>query len=270
MIKTRSGFTIVELLIVVVVIALLAAISLVAYTGIQKRAAEVTLQSDLRQAKTYMERQKIDTGSFPTDTSDIPKSPSSEYELSFEGTDFCLTATTSTANASPFHITTQTGVASGPCLGHEYGGPAPAGVNIAPPFSQWTLSGGAMYNTSTKEITFTTTNSTAVSPYIRVDSPLSFTMSADINSPVKDAGPDGQRVYGSSYFDGSYTPYTLSNGYTGNGSAGYLPANTWTRPNWTITASGPNFMYLQFRLQVSTSYGVPGTRMRDPIITLTR
>lgn len=36
--KTTSGFTIVELLIVIVVIAILAAISIVAYTGIQNRA----------------------------------------------------------------------------------------------------------------------------------------------------------------------------------------------------------------------------------------
>ena len=38
MIKTKSGFTIVELLIVIVVIAILAAISIVAYNGIQQRA----------------------------------------------------------------------------------------------------------------------------------------------------------------------------------------------------------------------------------------
>ncbi len=36
--KLRSGFTIVELLIVIVVIAILAAISIVSYTGIQNRA----------------------------------------------------------------------------------------------------------------------------------------------------------------------------------------------------------------------------------------
>ena len=36
--KTRSGFTLAELLIVIVVIAVLAAISVVVYNGVQKRA----------------------------------------------------------------------------------------------------------------------------------------------------------------------------------------------------------------------------------------
>jgi len=43
----QSGFTIVELLIVIVVIAILATITFVAYGGIQRSAAEATLKSDL-------------------------------------------------------------------------------------------------------------------------------------------------------------------------------------------------------------------------------
>lgn len=43
----RTGFTIVELLIVIVVIAILAAITIVAYTGIQDRAKESNVRSDL-------------------------------------------------------------------------------------------------------------------------------------------------------------------------------------------------------------------------------
>ncbi len=48
MIKKANAFTIVELLIVIVVIAILAAISIVAYTGIQNRANDTAVQSDIR------------------------------------------------------------------------------------------------------------------------------------------------------------------------------------------------------------------------------
>ncbi len=44
----NQGFTIVELLIVIVVIAILAAISVVAYTGIQNRANDAAVQNDLK------------------------------------------------------------------------------------------------------------------------------------------------------------------------------------------------------------------------------
>ena len=48
MIKKAHGFTIVELLIVIVVIAILAAISIVAYTGIQERAQAASVASALK------------------------------------------------------------------------------------------------------------------------------------------------------------------------------------------------------------------------------
>ena len=50
------GFTIVELLIVIVVIAILAAITIVAYTGVQDRAKESNVQSDL---SAFMKRIEI-------------------------------------------------------------------------------------------------------------------------------------------------------------------------------------------------------------------
>lgn len=49
--KTKSGFTIVELLIVIVVIAILAAMSIVAYNGIQERARKTSQQATLTQTE---------------------------------------------------------------------------------------------------------------------------------------------------------------------------------------------------------------------------
>ena len=57
--NTPQGFTIVELLIVIVVIAILAAISVVAYNGIQNRAYDTTVQSDLRQTYTKIQEYNI-------------------------------------------------------------------------------------------------------------------------------------------------------------------------------------------------------------------
>lgn len=52
---TYSGFTIVELLIVVVVIAILAAITIVSFNGIQNRAYDSTVQNDLKQSFTQFQ-----------------------------------------------------------------------------------------------------------------------------------------------------------------------------------------------------------------------
>lgn len=48
----KNGFTIVELLIVVVVIAILAAITIIAYNGIQNRAYDTAIKSDLKNLGT--------------------------------------------------------------------------------------------------------------------------------------------------------------------------------------------------------------------------
>ena len=65
MIKRANAFTIVELLIVIVVIAILAAISIVAYTGIQDRANLTTLKSDLSNLSKKLEIYAVDNDTYP-------------------------------------------------------------------------------------------------------------------------------------------------------------------------------------------------------------
>ncbi len=66
--QKQAGFTIVELLIVVVVIAILAAITIVSYNGIQNRAAESAVQSDLRNAMSKFQAYKAINGTFPANS----------------------------------------------------------------------------------------------------------------------------------------------------------------------------------------------------------
>lgn len=64
--KSIPGFTIVELLIVIVVIAILASISMVAYNGIQSRAKQTANQTAVRNYVQALQLMKAYTGSLPT------------------------------------------------------------------------------------------------------------------------------------------------------------------------------------------------------------
>ncbi|AHB42462.1 fimbrial protein pilin [Candidatus Saccharibacteria bacterium RAAC3_TM7_1] len=66
MVTQKRGFTIVELLIVIVVVAILAAITIVVYNGIQQRARDTQRVADMRDLKQQIEVYYIDNGSYPT------------------------------------------------------------------------------------------------------------------------------------------------------------------------------------------------------------
>ena len=81
----QSAFTIVELLVVIVVIGILAAITIVSYTGISKKATASSLQSDLKGIKNQLELYKVDNSTYPT-ALDVNKCPS----FPNVGTNYCL------------------------------------------------------------------------------------------------------------------------------------------------------------------------------------
>lgn len=71
--RRTFGFTIVELLIVIIVIAILATITVVAYNGIQKRTYATTLQADFANNAKKAEAYRITstTSSYPNDLTSI-------------------------------------------------------------------------------------------------------------------------------------------------------------------------------------------------------
>ncbi len=64
--RTDRGFTIVELLIVIVVIGILAAITIVAYNGVQSRARNISRAAEATQMAKLLSSYKALNGNYPT------------------------------------------------------------------------------------------------------------------------------------------------------------------------------------------------------------
>ena len=64
--KNKKGFTIVELLIVIVVIGILATLVIVTFTGIQQKARNSQRQTDINAVDSHVEAYYAQTGNYPT------------------------------------------------------------------------------------------------------------------------------------------------------------------------------------------------------------
>lgn len=95
-----SGFTIVELLVVIVVIGILAAITIVSYTGISQKAVLASLQSDLSTSAQKLKMYQVEHGAYPAalDGSNCPTGPADTH--------YCLKASPGNSylysSASPY------------------------------------------------------------------------------------------------------------------------------------------------------------------------
>lgn len=175
-VQSSLAFTIVELLIVIVIIGILAAITIVSYTGITKKANEATLQADLANAKKQIALYYTEHGVYPktlinnclsNDT--ITPNPDTKYCLSSSsgnvysmtpgnGLSYELTATKSTTtykitqDTSPtdISVTTTPVTAIGAITGTAQigqtltaGAVSPAGATVSYKWQSATTSGGA-------------------------------------------------------------------------------------------------------------------------------
>lgn len=119
-----SGFTIVELLIVIVVIAILAAIVIISYNGIVNRAHETSLKSDLRQAGEQLLLDGVQNGTYPSDLASadsgkgVKKGENTTYQYSTTSANkaFCLEGTSNKLPGKVFHFSSDDNqVVSGAC-----------------------------------------------------------------------------------------------------------------------------------------------------------
>lgn len=90
--STKAGFTIVELLIVIVIIGILAAITIVSYTGITNKANETTIISDLANAKKKIALYYAEHNVYPSYLDNTTKCLKNESGVA--DTNYCLKPTT--------------------------------------------------------------------------------------------------------------------------------------------------------------------------------
>lgn len=138
-----NGFTIVELLVVIVVIGILAATTIVAYTGIRTKAVAATIRSDLNSASTQLKLFQMENFAYPqTINCALPDSATNKcikpsgnnayaytYNNNSNPQTYTLNETNSSTNSLNFRIATNSATME-----------CPAGFIIVP--------GSATYNTS--------------------------------------------------------------------------------------------------------------------------
>jgi len=118
--KYSSAFTIVELLIVVVVVAILAAISIVSYNGITAQAEESALKSALQTASNKVLIEQVKGGVYPENLPSDIETDTGIYTLQYTGgQSYCITAFSKKNTDKAFHVSSEEGgIQSGKCDEH--------------------------------------------------------------------------------------------------------------------------------------------------------
>lgn len=283
-----QGFTIVELLIVILVIAILAALVIISYNGIRDNAIVGSLKSDLNQASKQMGLAATDNqNQFPSSLpSTIKPSKGNVLQLTRVADStksWCINAYG--PNNTIVSLDSNSTVREYPCpgatIGSAVGGSvptAPRSTNLVSDFSTWTTSGTITYNSSTKEMVCSNgASGSATSPLMRVDKPSTGTFRYEAYASVASATRAYSGSYaGSSYYasDGTTAAYNSApdpGPYAGNGNAPTLaaPLSSWQPVTFPMTL-GPNIIYARISINCDggTSAYTSDTRYRNPTFTV--
>lgn len=241
-----TGFTIIEVLVVTVLIGILAGLTAFAFGNWQQTVAKRQVQSDLEMAAAAMQNAQNFGNAYPvTFPNTVNPSPAVILEMTAapSGT-YCINGYSTKISTVRLSVssTDPTIVRNSTCSDPSNGSvlwskstAAPKGMNVAPPLSTWTLAGGATYNTSTGELTLGA-GGTATSPNIRVNGATGINVNgqfyATVQSSQASLQPYGGWHTGSSYFTSDGTTLTNNTiGYTGNGCAMRVTLGSWNASN---------------------------------------
>lgn len=127
--KKQTGFTVVELIIIIVVIGILATLTIVGYNTAQKQAREGAVIADLTGAAEQLELYEINTKSYPSTLAQVnggegvPMGEDTSYQYSSTTGSYCLTGTN--GNVSFKISDTAPKPTAGGCPGHGVAGVPP-------------------------------------------------------------------------------------------------------------------------------------------------
>ncbi|MCC4268022.1 prepilin-type N-terminal cleavage/methylation domain-containing protein [Microbacterium schleiferi] len=260
------GFTIVELLIVIVVIAILAAITIVAYNGIQDRAKASAAQAAAKQAYTTIAGYAVEhADTYPADlaTAGLANSGDTSYQYRVDNAanpkTFCLTTTKN--SVSYFVSNSASSPTAGGCAGHDVNGVA-AITNLA----------RLTQSSSSSRFATEVGNGAATFSWPTSGGPAGVSYQ---RATVTTAATSGSYVHGLSWTSTNAltagTTYTWSNWvraslsvvvapvvfYSGTGNSSCatptVTPNSWTRVSCTFVPTSSGTVYAQGRISNATT-----------------
>ncbi len=249
-----NGFTIVELLIVVVVIAILAAITIVAFNGISQRAKASSAQSASSSAtKKVLSYATINAEQYPSDlaTADVSNSGDTSYQYSVNNSviprTFCIT-TTHSNSISYYQSSVVSSPTLGACAGHGANGVAPITNLVNNPSVEtnttgWSLAiNGTVASQSATAALFGANGVTATAPANNVDSGVSMPAPGTFSTSSSYTASVSVRAITA----GTYSLSIQGTGGSTSRDTRVLAAGTTTRFSftWTPTTTGAIVFYV--------------------------
>lgn len=123
----EEGFTIVELLVVIIVIAILATITIISYSAVTNNAKKQTVTSDAQTIATLLNKYKTKNGAYPASLDSVTDKPAAKstfvYTYNAASGLFCVTATLSTFTVRMVSGSLQP--QDGACTAADIAGPPP-------------------------------------------------------------------------------------------------------------------------------------------------